>query len=279
VPPDASSWDPTLYLGSAPFYARGRFPYPAELADALRDELRLDGTGRLLDVGCGPGSLSLLLAPLFAEVVGVDPDPGMVAEAGREAKRLQVANARWIELPAEALPGGLGTFRVATFAQSFHWMDRERVAATVRGMLDPAGAWVHVHATTHQGIEGGEALGAPTPPREEIAELVRSYLGPVRRAGARLLPGGTLSGEEAVMVAAGYTGPRTITVAGRVHERSADDVVASVFSLSSAAPHLFGERLEAFERDLRRLLRTVSPDGRFAEQAREVEIVIWRPWC
>src|SRR5207245_3858899 len=73
--------DEMLYAGCAQYYARGRFPYPRELAEALRDELALDGTGGLLDVGCGPGSLALLLAPLFDEVVGVDADAGMVAEA------------------------------------------------------------------------------------------------------------------------------------------------------------------------------------------------------
>ena len=62
--------------GQPPYYARGRLPYPPEVADALSVELALDGTGRLLDVGCGPGSLALLLAPLFRDVVGLDPDPG-----------------------------------------------------------------------------------------------------------------------------------------------------------------------------------------------------------
>jgi len=52
-------------------------------------------------------------------------------------------------------------------------------------------------------------------------------------------------------------------------------VVASVFSLSWAAPNLFGHRIEVFERDLRRLLRQVSANGRFVEQARDVELVIW----
>jgi hypothetical protein len=61
-----------------------------------------------------------------------------------------------------------------------------------------------------------------------------------------------------------------------MHERSEDDVVASVFSLSWAAPHLFGGRREDFERELRRLLRRTSPEGRFAEHARDVELVIWR---
>ena len=61
-----------------------------------------------------------------------------------------VENVDWVHLRAEELPGDLGTFRVVTFAQSFHWMQRERVAATVREMLEPGGAWVHVHATTHR---------------------------------------------------------------------------------------------------------------------------------
>jgi ubiquinone/menaquinone biosynthesis C-methylase UbiE len=152
MPPDESAWDPRLYQGSAAYYARGRLPYPPEMAAALRDELALDGTGRLIDLGCGPGSVALLLAPLFAEVVGVDPDGGMIAEAKAEAARRGVGNAHWVETPAEELPDDLGSFRLATLAQSFHWMDRKKVASTVRGMLEPGGSWVHINATTHRGV-------------------------------------------------------------------------------------------------------------------------------
>lgn len=266
-----------LYAGSAKYYARGRMPYPPELADALREELGLDGSGRLLDVGCGPGSLTLLLAPLFEHAVGVDPDRGMIAEAAREAARVDVQNATWVQLRAEDLPAGLGTFRVATFAQSFHWMDRPRVAASVRDMLEPGGAWVHVGATTHQGVGTAEGLPHPQPPRDAIGELVRAYLGPKRRAGRRTLPDEGPSGEEEVMLATGFTASATLEVGGgRVLERSEDEVVASVFSLSSAAPHLFGDRLAAFEAELRELLRATSPEGRFAERTREIALVIWR---
>src|SRR5881396_1780139 len=104
MPPEANPWDPRLYEGSAPYYAQGRLPYPPEMAAALREELALDGTGRLIDLGCGPGSVALLLASLFAEVVGVDPDAGMIAEAGAEAALRGIENARWEESPAEALP-------------------------------------------------------------------------------------------------------------------------------------------------------------------------------
>jgi SAM-dependent methyltransferase len=266
--------DETLYAGSARYYAVGRLPYPPEVAGVLREGLGLDGRGRLLDVGCGPGSLTRLLAPLFEGAVGVDADRDMVAEARRSG----VAGVEWRHLRAEELPAGLGTFRVVTFAQSFHWMDRPLVARRVRPMLEPGGAWVHVDATTHRGAPGAEPLPHPEPPRDAIDALVVRYLGPVRRAGAALLPHGTPGGEAEIMRAAGYDGPVRVPVGGGVvHERSADEVVASVFSLSSAAPHLFGERVADFERDLRALLRSASPEGVFAERSREISLAVWRP--
>jgi SAM-dependent methyltransferase len=275
MPLDENAWDSRLYEGSAPYYARGRLPYPPEMAAALRDELALDGTGRLIDLGCGPGSIALLLAPLFAEVVGVDPDAGMIVEAETEAARQGVGNAHWVEMPAEALPDDLGSFRVATLAQSFHWMDRKKVASAVRGMLEPAGSWVHINATTHRGIDGADDLPLPPPPHAEIGDLIHEYLGPTRRAGTTTLTKGTPAGEDAVMLAAGFYGPRRVTVAGHLYERSEEQVVASVFSLSWAAPHLFADRIGKFETELRRLLRRASPAGRFAERAREIELVIW----
>src|SRR4029450_4418693 len=93
----------------------------------------------------------LILAPHYAEVVGVDADVDMIAEAIRLAEVSRVHNATWCNLRAEALPAGLGQFRTGVFAQSFHWMDRHRVARAVHDMLDTDGAVLHVHATTHRG--------------------------------------------------------------------------------------------------------------------------------
>lgn len=276
--PDAAEWewDETLFAGSAAHYSVGRMPYPTGLAEAVRDELGLDGTGRLLDVGCGPGSLTLQLAPLFASTVGVDPDADMLAEAGRRAKEAGLTGIAWRRLRAEALPADLGVFKVAAFAQSFHWMDRPLVARRVRDMLDPDGFWIHVGATTHRGEEIDSPH--PAPPWDRIGDLVAAYLGPVRRAGQGYLPGGTASGEEDVMREAGYTKLTRIQVDdGRVFERSADSVVSAVFSLSSSAPHLFAERLPAFAIELRDLLADASPSGRFAEREVSTGVVIWRP--
>ncbi|MEV4495151.1 class I SAM-dependent methyltransferase [Micromonospora arborensis] len=271
-------WDETLYAGSAPHYSVGRLPYPPDLAEAIGTALDLDGTGRLLDVGCGPGSLTLLLAPLFEAAVGVDADQDMLVEGRRRADDVGATNVEWRHLRAEALPADLGTFRVATFAQSFHWMDRPLVARRVREMLTPDGAWVHVGASTHRGPADDETLPYPHPPWREIDELVASYLGPVRRAGQGLLPTGTPSGEQEIMREAGFTGPTRIEVdGGMIVQRSVDEIASAVFSLSSSAPHLFADRLPAFEADLRRVLTSAARDGLFAERRQEIAVVIWRP--
>ena len=162
-------WDKTLFGGSARYYRAGRFPYPAELATALQEELSLDGRGRLLDVGSGIGEIALLLAPLYDEVVGLDADEDMVATAREEALRRGHRNTTWVNARAEELPLDLGTFRTATFAQSFHWMDRQRVTSTVFEMLEPDGAWVHVDTKTHRGAETNEQLSHPQPSRDRGA--------------------------------------------------------------------------------------------------------------
>jgi hypothetical protein len=62
----------------------------------------------------------------------------------------------------------------------------------------------------------------------------------------------------------------------RAVERTVDDVVATVFSISSTAPHLFGDRREEFERDLREVLTQASPSGRFSVRLPDNTLRIWR---
>ncbi|MEA2514191.1 MAG: hypothetical protein QOJ59_3678 [Thermomicrobiales bacterium] len=275
--PKGWQWDQTLYLGSAPYYVSGRLPYAAGLAERLATLLSLDGRGRLIDVGCGPGVLALLLAHLFEEVVGVDPDVGMLAEAERRANAAGVGNVRWVQARAEEVPAGLGSFRVATFGQSFHWMDRPRVAAVIFDMLEPGGAFVQVADIKEEPEPPGNGSPYPSPPYDAIQALVRYYLGPVQRAGQGVLLYGTPDDEAVVLREAGFGEPERVRVpAGEAITRTADDVVAWVFSRAVSAPHLFGERREEFETELRALLVGASPSGPFAEQPPDTEAIVWR---
>ena len=269
-------WDASLYAGSASYYTLGRVAYPLRLAEEVAGALALDGSGVLLDVGCGPGSLTLLLAPHVAQAIGVDADAGMLAEACRLAAEQQVRNVTWRQMRAEDLPADLPSPRAVTFAQSFHWMERARVAAVVRAMIAVDGAVVHVGATTHEGLDSDAELPHPRPPRPAIVALVRQFLGTVRRAGQGVLPAGTAGGEDDIFREAGFEGPQRIEVPGRVVERTVEEVAASVYSLSSSAPHLFGDRLAAFDAELRQLLTAASDNGQFSEEMRSITVSIWR---
>jgi SAM-dependent methyltransferase len=239
----------------------------------------LDGRGALLDVGCGPGTVALHFAHLFERVVGLDADSGMVAEAERAAAEAGIVTATWVRMRAEELPGSLGTFRVITFGQSFHWMDRPRVAAAVRNMLEPNGAVVQVDLW-HTTPPGGEPPCGPYPaiPEAAIDELRRRWLGPDRRAGQgfrNTSPGD----EDEVFQSAGFAPEQSVVVPDhRMLERSVDDVVAWVLSTSSTAPHLFGERLGEFVKDLRALLLDVSPEGRYSVALSDNRLRIRRPF-
>jgi trans-aconitate methyltransferase len=269
-------WDETLFAGAAPYYEQGRLPYAPGLAEALAAALGLDGHGRLLDVGCGPGTVTLPLAHLFQEAVGLDADSDMLVEASRLAVERGVSNVRWVNRRAEELPAGLGKFRVIAFAASFHWMERPKVAAAAFKMLEPGGAVVHVDNHHQDGFDN-TALPHPPLPAQAIIDLNRSYLGPERRAGRSVIAH-TPSGEDDVFRAAGFEGPEGVRVAdGRVLERTIDQVVAGEFSASYSAPLLFGPRLADFEAELRRLLAQLSPSGLFSVRLPDNELKIWRP--
>ena len=271
--------NPDLYTGAARYYAQGRMAYPSEIADRLTEALGLDGTGRLLDVGCGPGSLTLLLADRFDSAVGVDADSAMVAEAERLARQAGVGNVSWRQLYAEDLPADLGTFRMITFAQSFHWMDRARVAKIASGMLTAGGACVHVHATTHRGMPAERELPYPEPPHAELTDLTNRFI--IRDRGPQypipMAPDIAGEAEERAYGAAGLTRHEQFEVAAPVATRTVDEVLAAIYSLSSSTPHLFGDRHAEFDAEARQLLLAASPSGLFSEVRRPVAVDIWRP--
>jgi SAM-dependent methyltransferase len=248
------TYDPTIYEGAAAHYRRGRPAYSPQLEAVLADELGLDGTGRLLDGGCGPGILTVRLAPLFEEAVGLDPDAAMLAEARRAAAERGVANIRWVEARAEDLPGAApGPYRTVTFGQAFHWTDEQRVAETVYDLLEPGGALALIVHTV-PGRLAPQSPGPPPIPHAEIQAIVAKYLGPDKRAGQGLAPVRTHRFED-VLVRTRFGEPRTVFVPGIPDlVRDSESVLSGYLSLSTSAPHLFGDRLDDFTAEVRELL-------------------------
>lgn len=256
-------YDPTLYQGTAAYYEYGRPPYSRTLVQTLVTEAGLDGSGRLLDVGCGPGILTLALAGQFEEVIGLDPDAEMLAEGARRAHERGIHNSRWVQAPAEEIAAlDLGKFRLVTFGQSFHWTDRERVAEMVYDRLEPGGALALIgHAP--EGRPKPEGPGCPPIPHEVIRALIARYLGPRRRAGQGFAPP-PADRHEDVLARTRFGVPRRLYCVGRDEiVQDMDGVLANYFSTSFAAPPLFGSQLARFEADVRAELSARSASGLF----------------
>ena len=269
-------YDPTIYRGSAAHYRCGRPAYSPELEAVLMRETGLDGKGRFLDVGCGPGVLTVRLAHLFEQAVGLDPDAAMLAEGRRAAAEKKVMNIRWVQGLAEDLPAvAPGPYQLVTFGQSFHWTDEQRVAETVFDMLEPGGALaLIVHTVTGRPRPPGP--GVPPIPHDEIKALVAKYLGSTRRAGQGIAPERTHRFED-VLVRTRFGVPRQFFVPGLPDlMRDSESVLSGYFSFASSAPHLFGDRLDDFAAEVRALLANRSADGIFWDWPGDTEVVMAR---
>lgn len=275
VTPSPSVFDPRAFEGTAEYYAAGRPAYSAELADTMARELSLDGTGQLLDVGCGPGVLVVPLARLFGQVTALDPEPGMLDAGQRRCQQAGVANVRWVQGVAEDIAAlSCGSCRVVTFGQSFHRVRRLAVAEAVYDLLMPGGSLVLI---SHH-IDGRPRPadpGYPQIPHAAVRKLILDYLGEGTRHYLATWDEGQPARFEDTLSQTRFGGSRTIYAPGRPDLIcDIDTVVAGYFSLSYAAPRWFGTRRADFESDLRHLLREHSPSGLFWDWPGDTELVI-----
>lgn len=247
-----------LFAGTAGYYARHRPGYPPVfLADVAR-RCPLPAAGRLLDLGCGPGTLTLALAGHVGEAIGVDPEPDMLAEAARQASLAGVRNVRWIEARAEDLPPDLGRFHLVTMGRSFHWMDRDQVLETVADILTPTGGLVLVN---------DNCLVRPETDWQRAVEDVQArFLGTVRRAGSGVFTP-PAEPHEAVL---GRSAFRRVERVVYTFERiwTVDQIIGYLYSTSFPVKRLLGDRNSAFEAEVTQALRAHSPNGRFVEPVR-----------
>lgn len=254
-----------LFRSTAPFYARFRPGYPREFFTYLAERSGLDGTQRVLDLGCGPGQIAIPLASDVGTVIAIDPEPTMIEEGRKLAAERGVANIDWRVGDSYQLARmGLDQLHLVTMGASFHWMDRPEVLRVLDRIVVAHGPVV---------IASGGAAGTSTPPPWEdvVTEVRTKWLGPQRRAGS-----GTYhhpeQRHEDVMRESPFRNVEIVSWTWEL-ERDLDQVVGLQFSYSYSAPALLGENKDAYEADLRQALISANPSGRYVQVIRTEAII------
>ncbi|MEX1022614.1 MAG: class I SAM-dependent methyltransferase [Dehalococcoidia bacterium] len=252
-----------LFAGAAAYYARYRQDYPPQAYAAIEEAFRLDGRGTLLDLGTGTGQIALRLAPRFQRVVALDVSAEMVEHARQAAAERGVTNVEWHVLPAESLADldaadGGPPYRLVTLGSAFHWMDQPRVLDLCYERTQDGGGIFIVALPgfiSPDNVEVGDALAST------IMQVVRRHLGERRRAGSGYFTPPPRRWED--FLADSRYEDIEVDHQEFAVDYDLDGVVGLLYSTSFANRRILGDRVEAFERELREALLALEPSGRY----------------
>jgi SAM-dependent methyltransferase len=232
------------FATTVPLYEKFRPPYPAEFFRVVSQRLGLRTEHRLIDLGTGPGLLALGFAPHVGRIVGVDPEPAMLAAAAEAANRAG-QKFRLIESTAEALPRDVGQFDVVTIGRALHWMAAEPTAALLERLVAPGG--VILVCSSNSATDGRN------PWVDEYIKARRFWAGSVKgeRYGHRLdnlLHGTRLRSGETIAV-------------DSTHQIRVGDLARRMLTFSTSSPGVLGNKVEAMFRDVESRLLPMSDAG------------------
>ena len=112
---------------------------------ALIDQAKLASGQKILDVGCGTGTLAVQILRSFptVQITGFDPDPKALARAKRKADR-EGAAVRFDQGFADGLPYADASFDRVFSSMMFHHVEtgeKEAMLREVRRVLAPGGSF------------------------------------------------------------------------------------------------------------------------------------------
>ena len=258
-------FQPDRFRSAAAHYLQGRPPYAESLIATVAQLCALDGGGTLLDLGCGPGQLARAFRPYVSRVLGIDPEPEMLALARTltEASGLEV---EFRQGSSQDVGPELGALRLVTVGRAFHWMDRAETARRLNGVLVPGGALV-LFSTDHPDVPDNAWRAGYRAVLEGAtgASLRQAWRGPgwVRH--------------EAVLLDSPLSALRRVSVFERRQTPGAA-LLDRALSMSSSTRARLGEagvtRLQA---DLEALVQTVAVAGMVTEVVESVAWIAQRP--
>jgi ubiquinone/menaquinone biosynthesis C-methylase UbiE len=97
-------------------------------------------TAQALDIGCGAGHLSFMLAPHVGRMISLDPSPNMLATVSKAAAARGLTQIETQQANAESLPFSDATFSlVCTRYSAHHWTQLDTALREMQRALRPDG--------------------------------------------------------------------------------------------------------------------------------------------
>lgn len=264
------TYDPTLFEGAAEVYAEYRTKYPAAVFDKLTEIFNLNGQGRLLDLGTGPGLIAIPLSTKFQEVVAIDPDPEMLKEAQRQAATVGANNITWLEQGAELINPSLGVFKLATIGRAFHWMERELLLERLYELLADDGAVALLNTGDNPWISS-------LPWKQAAIKVVKKWLGEERRTGQR--GQGTrklVDPPHEVVIANSKFARQELYEVPFEKSWTVSSYLGYLYTTAFSLKIFYGDKAEEFEADIKEALLAVEPSGHFTEELTATIQVVWK---
>ncbi|MEU3030845.1 class I SAM-dependent methyltransferase [Streptomyces incarnatus] len=251
----------SLFAGTASYYRQFRPGIPEDVAEALDKAAPSPSGGRrrLLDVGTGTGLVAEALLDRFDDIIAIDTDADMLAaaESALRPKLPQGTHLSLIESTAEDfVPPAGWKADLVTICRAFHWLDQPAVLARLDDQVAPDGLVA---------IFGDTSFWTATSPwKEAVQDVVRTFLGEERRAGSGTFQHHNRPYSE-IMEESHFDRVEEARIPVR-RTWTAESILGYLYSTSFAAPHLFGDRLPAFETAVRERLAAFSEDDTFPEE-------------
>ncbi|CAM2138502.1 class I SAM-dependent methyltransferase [Paraburkholderia tropica] len=245
---------PDRFRNAAPHYLIGRPAYSPALIRRVAQRAGLDGSQRLLDLGCGPGQLSLAFASWVASAVAIDPEPAMLEVAAQLGAGI-APNIDYRQGSSYDLSPDLGRFHLAVIGRAFHWMDRVDTLARLDALLDTRGA-VALFNTTH--------LDDPQRPwAAQYRDLLDRYAN--TDAAREMRRSADYESHTDVLARSAFNAIERISVI-EYRRVSAEQLKARPLSMSSLSRERLGDQLDVLLADIDTLVATQGSDGWLTER-------------
>jgi ubiquinone/menaquinone biosynthesis C-methylase UbiE len=121
----------------AALYDRARPGYPTRALSDLLRTCGVDGSSRVLEIGCGTGQLTRQLAPTGAAIRCVEPGSALAKIA--RAHLADFPNVDFTTTTFEELEVSPRSYDVVVSATAFHWIDPSVSFAKAAALLEPGG--------------------------------------------------------------------------------------------------------------------------------------------